>query len=81
MYPKDRSSEIKMVNYRSNKIIHQIKVAPMEELIQLRKSIEKHDFVAALQIADELEEMSVEDQGSSYFLVGLFKVKRAHYFV
>lgn len=34
----------------------------MEELIQLRESIEKHNFVAALQIVDQLEEMSVEDK-------------------
>jgi hypothetical protein len=39
----------------------------MEELIQLRESIEKHDFVAALQIVDELEEMSVEDKLNKIF--------------
>ena len=39
----------------------------MEELIQLRKSIEKHDLVAALQIVDELEEMSIEDKLNKIF--------------
>ncbi|MGB5634617.1 MAG: DUF29 family protein [Waterburya sp.] len=39
----------------------------MEELIQLRESIEKHDFVTALQIVDELEEMSVEDKLNKIF--------------
>jgi Mg/Co/Ni transporter MgtE len=39
----------------------------MEELIQLRESIEKHDFVAALQIVDQLEEMSVEDKLNKIF--------------
>ncbi|MEM8827902.1 MAG: DUF29 family protein [Cyanobacteria bacterium P01_G01_bin.19] len=39
----------------------------MEELIQLRKSIEKHDFAAALQIVDDLEEMSVEDKLNKIF--------------
>lgn len=39
----------------------------MEELIQLRESIEKHDLVAALQIVDELEEMSVEDKLNKIF--------------
>ena len=39
----------------------------MEELIQLRKSIEKHDLVTALQIVDELEEMSVEDKLNKIF--------------
>ncbi|MGK7935094.1 MAG: DUF29 family protein [Xenococcaceae cyanobacterium] len=34
----------------------------MEELILLRESIEKQDYVKALQIVDELEEMSVEDK-------------------
>ncbi len=39
----------------------------MEELIQLRESIEKHDFVTALQIVDELDEMSVEDKFNKIF--------------
>ncbi|MBW4536731.1 MAG: DUF29 domain-containing protein [Pleurocapsa minor HA4230-MV1] len=39
----------------------------MEELIQLRESIEKHDFVTALQIVDQLEEMSVEDKLNKIF--------------
>lgn len=39
----------------------------MEELIELRESIEKHDFVAALKIVDELEEMSVEDKLNKIF--------------
>ncbi|MEM9276281.1 MAG: DUF29 family protein [Cyanobacteria bacterium P01_F01_bin.143] len=39
----------------------------MEELIQLRESIEKHDLVTALQIVDELEEMSVEDKFNKIF--------------
>lgn len=39
----------------------------MEELTQLRKSIEKHDFVTALQIVDDLEEMSVEDKLNKIF--------------
>ena len=39
----------------------------MEELIQLRESIEKHDLVTALQIVDELEEMSVEDKLNKIF--------------
>lgn len=39
----------------------------MEELIQLRQSIEKHDFAAALQIVDDLEEMSVEDKLNKIF--------------
>ena len=39
----------------------------MEELIQLRESIKKHDFVAALQIVDQLEEMSVEDKFNKIF--------------
>jgi hypothetical protein len=39
----------------------------MEELIQLRESIKKHDLVAALQIVDELEEMSVEDKLNKIF--------------
>ena len=34
----------------------------MEELILLRESIEKQDYVKALQIVNELEEMSVEDK-------------------
>ena len=37
----------------------------MEELAQLRESIEKHDFITALQIVDDLEEMSVEDRKST----------------
>jgi hypothetical protein len=39
----------------------------MEELIELRKSIEKYDFEKALQIVDELEEMSVEDKLNKIF--------------
>lgn len=39
----------------------------MEELVQLRESIEKHDFVAALQIVDQLEEMLVEDKLNKIF--------------
>jgi hypothetical protein len=39
----------------------------MEELIQLRESIENHDLVTALQIVDELEEMSVEDKLNKIF--------------
>lgn len=39
----------------------------MEELIQLRKSIERHDYVTALQIVDDLEEMSVEDKLNKIF--------------
>ena len=39
----------------------------MEELIQLRESIEKHDLVTALQIVDDLEEMSVEDKLNKIF--------------
>ncbi|WP_019504337.1 DUF29 family protein [Pleurocapsa sp. PCC 7319] len=39
----------------------------MEELIQLRESIEKKDLVTALQIVDELEEMSVEDKLNKIF--------------
>lgn len=39
----------------------------MEELIQLRESIEKHDLVTALQIVNELEEMSVEDKLNKIF--------------
>jgi hypothetical protein len=39
----------------------------MEELIQLRESIEKQDLVTALQIVDELEEMSVEDKLNKIF--------------
>ncbi len=34
----------------------------MNELEELRKRIEEQDYVAALQIVDELEEMSVEDK-------------------
>ena len=34
----------------------------MNELQELRESIEKQDYVKALQIVDELEEMSVEDK-------------------
>jgi hypothetical protein len=34
----------------------------MEELIELRKSIEQQNYTRALQIVDELEEMSVEDK-------------------
>ena len=34
----------------------------MFELEELRKRIEAHDYIAALQIVDELEEMSVEDK-------------------
>lgn len=34
----------------------------MEELIELRKSIENQDYLKALQIVDQLEEMSVEDK-------------------
>ena len=39
----------------------------MEELIQLRESIERHDFATALQIVDDLEEMSVEDKLNKIF--------------
>lgn len=39
----------------------------MEELIQLRESIKKHDLVTALQIVGELEEMSVEDKLNKIF--------------
>jgi hypothetical protein len=39
----------------------------MEELIQLRESIEKQDLVTALQIVDELEEISVEDKLNKIF--------------
>jgi len=39
----------------------------MEELIQLRRSIEEHDFVGALKIVDQLEEMSVEDKLNKIF--------------
>ena len=39
----------------------------MEELAQLRESIEKHDFITALQIVDDLEEMSVEDKLNKIF--------------
>ncbi|MEL6580553.1 MAG: DUF29 family protein [Cyanobacteria bacterium J06621_12] len=39
----------------------------MEELIHLRESIEKKDFVTALQIVDDLEEMSVEDKLNKIF--------------
>ena len=39
----------------------------MEELIQLRESIEQHDFKTALQIVDDLEEMSVEDKLNKIF--------------
>jgi Domain of unknown function DUF29 len=39
----------------------------MEELIQLRESIEKQDLATALQIVDELEEMSVEDKLNKIF--------------
>lgn len=39
----------------------------MEELIKLRETIEKQDFVTALQIVDELEEMSVEDKLNKIF--------------
>lgn len=31
----------------------------MEELIQLRQSIEQHDFKTALKIVDDLEEISL----------------------
>ena len=44
----------------------------MYELTELRKSIEEKDYVKALQIVDELEEMSVEDKLnkiSSYLIV------------
>ena len=34
----------------------------MEELIELRKSIQTGNYTKALQIVDELEEMSVEDK-------------------
>ena len=34
----------------------------MEELIQLRESITAGNYIRALQIVDELEEMSVEDK-------------------
>ena len=34
----------------------------MNELQELRESIERQDYVKALQIVDELEEMSVEDK-------------------
>ena len=34
----------------------------MRELEELREKIEKQDYVAALQIVDELEEMSKEDK-------------------
>ena len=39
----------------------------MEELIQLRESIEQHDFETALKIVDDLEEMSVEDKLNKIF--------------
>ncbi|MGF1589371.1 MAG: DUF29 family protein [Pleurocapsa sp.] len=39
----------------------------MEELIQLRESIEQRDFITALKIVDELEEMSVEDKLNKIF--------------
>lgn len=39
----------------------------MEELIQLRKSIETHDLIKALQIVDDLEAMSVEDKLNKIF--------------
>ncbi len=39
-----------------------VKIKNMEELILLRESIEKQDYVKALQIVNELEEMSVEDK-------------------
>ena len=39
----------------------------MEELIKLRETIKKHDLVTALQIVDELEEMSVEDKLNKTF--------------
>lgn len=39
----------------------------MEELIKLRESIKKQDLVTALQIVDELEEMSVEDKLNKIF--------------
>lgn len=42
-------------------------IRKMEELIQLRESIEKQDLVTALQIVDELEEMSVEDKLNKIF--------------
>lgn len=34
----------------------------MEELIELRKSIQEQNYSKALQIVDELEEMSLEDK-------------------
>ena len=34
----------------------------MEELIELRKSIEDRNYSKAFQIIDELEEMSLEDK-------------------
>lgn len=34
----------------------------MDELVELRQSIENHNYRKALQIVDELEEMSVEDK-------------------
>ncbi len=34
----------------------------MEELIELRKSIQEQNYPKALQIVDELEEMSLEDK-------------------
>lgn len=43
------------------------KIRKMEELIQLRESIEKQDLATALQIVDELEEMSVEDKLNKIF--------------
>ena len=39
----------------------------MEELVRLRQSIEKQDLITALQIVDDLEEMSVEDKLNKIF--------------
>ena len=39
----------------------------MEELIELRKSIKMGNYAKALQIVDELEEMSVEDKLNKIF--------------
>jgi len=45
----------------------------MDELIELRERIENQDYQAALEIVDELEEMSKEDKLNkihSYLVTG-----------
>ena len=66
--PSDRSLSYRMsVKYSHIENCRQLNISLMEELILLRESIEKHDFVTALQIVDDLEEMSVEDKLNKIF--------------